>query len=132
MSNKTVNHISHKKSVVVENERPKLPTQEQIAYGEIAINYAKDVETMSLKNNSDEIVTRSSDKIIEKKIAEANQLILDGLNGSIVMSMTTEPFSPSSINLFDSAIFVSIILSELKVTISSELFLIDIVSTSLA
>ena len=89
MSNKTVNHISHKKSVVVVNERPKLPTQDQIVYGEIAINYAKDAETISLKNNSDEIVTRSSDKIIEKKIAEAKKVILDGLNGSIVMSMTT-------------------------------------------
>ena len=89
MSNKTVNHVSYKKSVVVENERPKLPTQDQIVYGEIAINYAKDVETMSIKNNSDEIVTFSSDKVIEKKIAESNKLILDGLKGSVVMSMVT-------------------------------------------
>ena len=69
MSNKTVNHISHKKSVVVEDGKPKLPTPDQIVYGELAINYAKDVETMSIKNNSDEIVTFSSDKIIEKKIS---------------------------------------------------------------
>ena len=74
MSNKTVNNISHKKSVVVENGKPKLPTPDQIVYGEIAINYAKDAETISLKNNSDEIVTRSSDKIIEKKIAESKKV----------------------------------------------------------
>ena len=89
MSNQTVNHVSHKKSVVVENGKPKLPTPDQIVYGEIAINYAKDAETISLKNNSDEIVTRSSDKIIEKKIAESNKLILDGVKGAIVMNMTT-------------------------------------------
>ena len=119
MSNKTVNHISHKKSVVVENERPKLPTQEQIAYGEIAINYAKDVETMSLKNNSDEIVTRSSDKIIEKKIAEANQLILDGLNGSIVMSMTTarahDGESPTTQAYYGSKDALNAVLSHMKI-----------------
>ena len=47
MSNKTVNHVSYKKSVVTEDGKPKLPTSDQIVYGEIAINYAKDVETIS-------------------------------------------------------------------------------------
>ena len=119
MSNKTVNHISHKKSVVVENERPKLPTQDQIVYGEIAINYAKDAETISLKNNSDEIVTRSSDKIIEKKIAEANKLILDGLNGSIVMPMTTarahDGVSPTTQTYYGSKDALNAVLSHMKI-----------------
>ena len=119
MSNKTVNHISHKKSVVVEDGRPKLPTQDQIVYGELAINYAKDVETISLKNNSDEIVTRSSDKVIEKKIAEANQLILDGLNGSIVMSMTTarahDGVSPTTQAYYGSKDALNAVLSHMKI-----------------
>ena len=119
MSNKTVNHISHKKSVVVENGKPKLPTKDQIVYGELAINYAKDVETISLKNNSDEIVTRSSDKIIEKKIAESNQLILDGLNGSIVMSMTTarahDGISPTTQTYYGSKDALNAVLSHMKI-----------------
>lgn len=36
---------------------PKLPTADQIAYGEIAINYADGYETFSIKNSNDEIVT---------------------------------------------------------------------------
>ena len=119
MSNKTVNHISHKKSVVVENGRPKLPTQDQIVYGEIAINYAKDVETMSIKNNSDEIVTFSSDKIIETKIAESSKLILDGLNGSIVMSMTTarahDGESPTTQTYYGSKDVLNAVLSHMKI-----------------
>ena len=119
MSNKTVNNISHKKSVVVENGKPKLPTPDQIVYGEIAINYAKDAETISLKNNSDEIVTRSSDKIIEKKIAESNQLILDGLNGSIVMSMTTarahDGISPTTQTYYGSKDALNSVLSHMKI-----------------
>ena len=119
MSNKTVNHVSHKKSVVVENGKPKLPTPDQIVYGEIAINYAKDVETISLKNNSDEIVTRSSDKIIEKKIAESNKLILDGLNGSVVMSMATarahDGESPTTQTYYGSKDALNAVLSHMKI-----------------
>ena len=119
MSNKTVNYVSHKKSVVVENGKPKLPTLDQIVYGEIAINYAKDAETISLKNNSDEIVTRSSDKIIEKKIAEAKKVILDGLNGSIVMSMTTarahDGISPTTQTYYGSKDALNAVLSHMKI-----------------
>ncbi len=119
MSNKTVNHISHKKSVVVENGRSKLPTPDQIVYGEIAINYAKDVETMSIKNNSDEIVTFSSDKIIETKIAESNKLILDGLNGSVVMDMTTarahDGESPTTQTYYGSKDALNAVLSHMKI-----------------
>ena len=41
----------------VEGNGPKLPTPEQIEYGEIAINYLKDNETISIKNSKNEIVT---------------------------------------------------------------------------
>ncbi len=119
MSNKTVNHVSHKKSVVVEDGKPKLPTPDQIVYGEIAINYAKDVETISLKNNSDEIVTRSSDKIIEKKIAEAKKVILDGVKGSIVMDMTTarahDGVSPTTQIYYGSKDALNAVLSHMKI-----------------
>ena len=55
-------HIEHIKSKVVENNSPKLPTASQIHEGEIAVNFAKDYETLSIKNSSGDIVTFSSDK----------------------------------------------------------------------
>jgi len=57
--------VIHKKSNVLTNGQPKLPSASTIEYGEIAINYAKGGETMSIKNANNEIVTFSSDaKII--------------------------------------------------------------------
>lgn len=41
------------------NDGPKLPTIGQIEYGEIAINYLKGNETISIKNNSNEIKSLS-------------------------------------------------------------------------
>jgi hypothetical protein len=53
--------FSHKKSTVVENGGPKLPTAAQLELGEIAINFAKGYETLSIKNNNNEIVTFTND-----------------------------------------------------------------------
>jgi hypothetical protein len=39
-----------------DNLSPKLPTCEQLEYGEIAINYGKDIETIAIRNENDEIV----------------------------------------------------------------------------
>ena len=71
-------HLQHVRSAVVENDLPKLPTPQQIMVGEIAINYAKDHETISLKNNNDEIVTFTNDKQIKKLI---NEKVADVKNG---------------------------------------------------
>ena len=48
---------------------PKLPTSEQLADGEIAINYAADYETISLKNNLSDIVTFKPDTYNSEKYA---------------------------------------------------------------
>lgn len=48
--------VKHINSNQLVNDAPKLPTAEQIEYGEIAINYAKGHETISIKNNQNEIV----------------------------------------------------------------------------
>lgn len=53
---KTTNHVVHKNSNVVIDGLPKMPTMEDIKYGEIAINYAKGHETLTIKNDNDEIV----------------------------------------------------------------------------
>lgn len=54
--------IKLKKSQAVIDGKPKLPAATNLSYGEVALNYAKDNETLFIKNNNDEIVTFSSDK----------------------------------------------------------------------
>lgn len=63
---KNFEHIIHKNSSVVTNGSPRIPTSGQIEYGEIAINYAADNETISLKNSSNQIVTFSPDNRLVK------------------------------------------------------------------
>ena len=53
--NKTI--LNKRSSAVNGNGTPKIPTSEQLQYGEIAINYAAGVETLSIKNSNDNIVT---------------------------------------------------------------------------
>ena len=64
---KKIQHIKSK-SLNSESNGPKLPTPEQIEYGEIAINYLKDNETISIKNSENEIVTFKSNKVLEKTL----------------------------------------------------------------
>ena len=64
--------LLHLRSSVVEgqgvNSAPKLPTPEQIEIGEIAINFAKGYETLSIKNASGEVVTFTNDEYwVEKE-----------------------------------------------------------------
>lgn len=50
--------ILNKRSNAVNGDgTPKIPTSGQLQYGEIAINYAAGVETLSIKNSKDNIVT---------------------------------------------------------------------------
>ncbi len=58
---KNVEHIQHIKSNVVLEGKPKLPQPGVLVEGELAINYAKGLETISIENTSGEVVTFSSD-----------------------------------------------------------------------
>ena len=64
---KNINHLQHVKSSVVENGAPKLPTPSVLVEGELAVNYAADYETISLKNSSGDVVTFSSDHYYTEK-----------------------------------------------------------------
>ena len=68
------NKIIHKHSSVVTDGKPKLPTSSQIEYGELAVNYAKDNETISLKNSENEIVEFKSDKYYQEIIKENEEI----------------------------------------------------------
>ena len=51
------NKIIHKhSSVITENGKAKLPSAEQLEYGEVAVNYADGVETISFKNSNTLII----------------------------------------------------------------------------
>ena len=64
---KNINHLQHVKSNVVENGAPKLPNPSVLVEGELAVNYAADKETISLKNSSGVVVTFSSDNYYSEK-----------------------------------------------------------------
>lgn len=59
---------------------PKLPTSDQLQYGEIAINYGDGIETIAIRNENDEIIKFIPEKkvheYIDKKIDEAVKSIL--------------------------------------------------------
>jgi hypothetical protein len=67
--------VKFKRSSVVSNGAPKLPTSEQINVGELAINFAKDYETISTKNSSGEVVTFSSDVVLAKRYATSADVV---------------------------------------------------------
>ena len=54
-SNKII--LNKRSNAVNVDGTPRIPTSEQLQYGEIAINYAAGVETLSIKNSNDNIVT---------------------------------------------------------------------------
>ena len=58
---KNANFVSHKKSKQIIDGKPKLPLATDLVEGEIAINFAENVETLSIKNESGDVVTFSSD-----------------------------------------------------------------------
>lgn len=68
------NKIIHKHSAVVNGNVAKLPSPEMLEYGELAVNYAVGNETVSFKNNNDEIVTIRTNEYLTE-IIEENELI---------------------------------------------------------
>lgn len=61
--------VKHKRSALLVNGSPKLPTTSQLEVGEIAINFAEGHETLSTRNNNSGIATFSSDAVLDSKYA---------------------------------------------------------------
>ncbi len=78
-------HVLHKRSNVVTDGVVKLPTADQIEYGEIAINYAKDNECLSLKNSNNEIVTFSTDAQLKNELGNYVAKSGDTMTGSLTV-----------------------------------------------
>lgn len=75
------NKIIHKHSSAIDNSgsvaKAKLPTYNQLEFGEIALNYAKGHETISFKNNANEIVEFKDKLYIDNVYDELAQAIND-------------------------------------------------------
>jgi hypothetical protein len=72
--------IIHKHSSVITDGIPKLPTKDQLEYGELAINYSASAETITLRNSSDEIVEFKSKEYYENILNENNYGIASAIN----------------------------------------------------
>ena len=93
-----INHVSHLKSKIVIDGKPKLPTPEKLIEGELAINYAEGVETISLKNESGSVVTFSSDDYYTaKKLGSA----FTGANSAVTVTDAINELSSSAITSMD-------------------------------
>ena len=62
--------VVHKKSNVLIEGVPKLPSASTLEYGEIAINYAQSGETLSIRNSADQVIPFPSKPTVEKMINE--------------------------------------------------------------
>ena len=73
------------------NGKPKLPSPNQLDYGEIAVNYASGHETLSLKNDAGNIVSLSVNSVEDVKVNEAS--VVTNKTANITMKGNTIPVS---------------------------------------
>ena len=85
----TRNIVKNIRSSAVIDGKPKLPTSGQLSEGEIAVNYAKGYETLSFKNNSNEIVSLSV-KTVDDVTVNGNSVV-SNKTANIIMKGNTTP-----------------------------------------
>ena len=85
----TRNIVKNIRSAEVIQGKPKLPTSDQLDFGEIAINYAEDHETLSFKNNLNEIVSLSV-KTVDDVTVNGNSVV-SNKTANITMKGNTTP-----------------------------------------
>lgn len=83
------NIVKNIRSAVVVDGQPKLPTTSQLSEGEIAVNYAKGYETLSFKNNSNEIVSLSVKTVNDVTVNGSS--VVSGKTADITMKGATIP-----------------------------------------
>ena len=83
------NIVKNIRSAVVVDGQPKLPTSSQLSEGEIAVNYAKGYETLSFKNNSNEIVSLSVKTVNDVTVNGSS--VVSGKTANITMKGATIP-----------------------------------------
>ena len=73
--------------------KPKLPTSNQLDYGEIAVNYASGHETLSLKNDAGNIVSLSVNSVEDVKVNGTTVVSKSNKTAEITMKGDTIPVS---------------------------------------
>ena len=68
-------YLKHKRSSQLVDGAPKLPTVYQIGVGEIAINFAAGHETLSTVNSNNDVVTFSSDTVLDSKYISSGAVV---------------------------------------------------------
>ena len=112
------NKIIHKHSSVIIDGKAKLPDKDKLEYGELAINYADGFETITIKNNSEELVEFVSKEYtddlldnLENRISENEEVTafaLTELDGKTKYTSSLDPnLKASSIGGIGSDITVS-------------------------
>ena len=80
-------HIKSKQRGEDKNS-PKLPTSDQLQYGELAINYGDGIETIAIRNENDEIVKFIPEKkiyeYIDKQMDDIVETVLKRVERAIV------------------------------------------------
>ena len=71
------------------NGKPKLPSPNQLDYGEIAVNYKEGYETLSLKNDGNKIVSLSVNSVEDVKVNETS--VVANKTANITMNGDTIP-----------------------------------------
>ena len=85
----TRNIVKNIRSKELSGNGPKLPTSGQLDYGEIAVNYKKGYETLSLKNDNNEIVSLSVNTVNDVTVNGAS--VVSNKAAGITMKGETIP-----------------------------------------
>lgn len=88
-------HIKNLKSKSLLNGEARPPMPEDLEFGEIAINYASDKETIYIKNDSNEIVEFKSSSQSERELEEIRETISDN---ELVISSSLNDLNKRIIN----------------------------------
>ena len=75
------------------NGKPKLPSPNQLDYGEIAVNYKEGYETLSLKNDGNKIVSLSVNSVEDVKVNGSTVVSKSNKTAEITMKGDTIPVS---------------------------------------
>ena len=94
-------HLAHIRSKVIVNDEAKLPLESDLVYGEIAINYAKDHETISLKNDENEIVPLNFKKINDAILHGVSGMSINNIDAEVEDRVASVVISGSDINVGD-------------------------------
>lgn len=94
-------HVKSCKPTVAGGNEPKLPTIDHIEYGELAINYGKGFETLSIRNNEDEIFPFNMRKASIVQDTYLSGVSVNNINSEVTDHVAELSISGSDINVGD-------------------------------